>query len=308
MKAISNKNISELSWLSRGGIANNYYVPESIEELVELVNKLNAENRQWLLIGLTSNIYFKNTFSIDNLISTKGLTHWEESEDTIDCECGTIVHLLSKKMVEKGINGFEGLIDLPGTIGGAIYGNAGCFDNSISDLLINVTLLLPDGTTTTLNKDELHFSKRNSDLKRGILKGVILKAKLHKEFGDLEQIKVKAENNHRIRIETQPGPKYNLGSTYCDLGKRTFWGNIISFMAGFYSKALMVFNYDDKTRTRKKNEFEFRLAGGKGVIPYIFSPSRFIWKDDNADNVFIQYQRVLNKLYINPRLEIEIME
>lgn len=120
MKYIENKRISELSWIHRGGMATNYYEPESVEELVELVRSFYYTGEKFDLVGITSNIYFKDSYNVDNLVSTKQINRYTEDDSVITAECGVNVARLSREMVAKGVKGFEGLIDLPGTVGGGV--------------------------------------------------------------------------------------------------------------------------------------------------------------------------------------------
>ena len=69
--------------------------------------------------------------------------------------------------IEAGIQGFEGLIDLPGTVAASLYGNAGCYGCSISSLLKSATILTEDGEVINAGKEWFDFTKRSSSLKRG---------------------------------------------------------------------------------------------------------------------------------------------
>ena len=101
MKEFNNKKICELSWIHRGGVAIHYFEPETIEEVVSLVRSLQNKNELFDLVGLTSNIYFKNTYNVENLISTKRLTSYREEGDSLYAECGVNVTKLSREMVER---------------------------------------------------------------------------------------------------------------------------------------------------------------------------------------------------------------
>lgn len=254
---------------------------------------------------MTSNIYFKNTYNIENLISTRRLTFWTETEDEIICDCGVHASLLSRRMVDKGYKGFEGLIDLPGTIGGAIYGNAGCFGCLVSDLVKSVDVLNPDGQVHTYTKEEIGFSHRMSNFKNGSICGVILSSKLKIERGDAAELKTIAYKNHELRKLNQPAPKDNLGTVYCELGNRTKFGSLVGIIGGVYFRLLKLKGYDIAKRSLLRELFELILAGGRNCLPYL-EKGRFIWKDKHADTTFEKYQKVINRLYRHPRLEIEI--
>lgn len=210
-------------------------------------------------------------------------------------------------MVDKGYKGFEGLIDLPGTIGGAIYGNAGCFGCLLSDLIESVEVLLADGQVRTYMKEEIDFSHRMSNFKMGKIRGVILSAKLKIEKGDITELKAIAYKNHEHRKQTQPAPKDNLGTIYCELGNRTKFGRMVGIIGGVYFRLLRLMGYNTAKRGYLRELFELKLAGGSECLPYI-EKGRFIWKDKRADAIFEKYLRVINRIYRHPRLEIEIKE
>lgn len=308
MKHIKDFEIRKLSWINRGGLAVNYYEPETIEELIDLVKPLYLIGKSFDIVGHTSNIYFKDSYRTDILISSKRLNNYIVTDRQIICECGVNVHVLANDMVNRGIKGFEGLIDLPGTIGGAIYGNAGCYDCLVSDMMFGVEVLKDDGSIVVYNKKDLNFTVRASNFKRKILKGVILRVILNIENGDSCFLKKTAEKNHQLRLETQPSPKNNLGTTYHQFGEYTTFGYIISRFGGLYCVILKLLGINYMERNKRRDNFEISLAGGRDVIPYLFNRGRFIWKDDNADTKFIKYQKIIHRIYKNPQLEIEIYE
>lgn len=103
-------------------------------------------------------------------------------------------------MVKGGYKGFEWLVDLPGTIGGAVVNNSRCYGCQISHLLKEVRLLQSDGTVTNLSPQDLAFKFRSSDLKRGEINGVILTVTLILEKGNAAELESLAEKAHQDRL------------------------------------------------------------------------------------------------------------
>ena len=308
MEYYQNVEISKVSWISRGGTAENYYIPDNCDELKELLQSIIHKGEEYLVVGLTSNIYFKNTCRIKNLISTKRVNHWEDRGDLICCECGTITALLSKSMVNMGVDGFEGLVDLPGTVGGAIYGNSGCYGCLISNYLLAIEMIDENGEITVVKKQDLHFSHRSSGLKSGDIRGTILKAFFKKEYGNPILLKQKALQNHLTRLTSQPGPKNNLGTTFCEFGKTTTFGCLAIFVSRCYAFAIRLIHKNALQTEKKRISILLTLSGGRELIPYLHGLERFIWKDEKADVLFVKYNRIIHRLYQKPRLEIEIKE
>ena len=168
-----NVPIYDICWLNhtKGGTIGIYYEPENIDELKNICFSLFQAGKHFDLIGHTSNIYFLPDYSVDYMVSTRKCNSFAECEDVIVCDCGVSVMKLARQMVDKGIKGFDGLIDLPGTVAASIYGNASSYGCSINDLLLSCELLQPDGKIVTIQPKDLRLSKRSTALKRGELRG-----------------------------------------------------------------------------------------------------------------------------------------
>lgn len=308
-----NIDISDICWLAGSYednrcYARHYYIPETTDELQELCHKLYKEHGEFDLIGHTSNIYFKPGYNTENLVSTRKLTKWEEKEDYIWCECGVNVKALAREMVEKGIEGFAGLVDLPGTVGAGIYGNAGCFGDEFSKLVISVMVLKKDGCIIELSGDEMGFSKRSSVLKRHIINGVIISAKLRKVIGDKIRIEELAKRNHNTRKSTQPGPKNNLGSIFKYRNELTLKGRIVKGLSAFIAK-LTNPNMSSTALSKKKTVIACRLLNKDEIsefIPYGFN--RYIWSSYSAHEYFDSYISLYKEIFKNAELEIEIKQ
>lgn len=277
------------------GIIENYYIPESVDELKEICVQLRNKEEEFRVIGHTSNIYFRPSTNFTNLISTRKLNKWQLDNNLLTCECGVNVKSLSRAMISEGFEGFAGMVDLPGTIGGGIYGNASVSNYSISQLLESVLILSEDGTVKELKKNDLKFQFRSSALKRHELRGVILSCVLHIKKGDKEREKKKAEYVSRWRKENQPGPLNNLGTTAL-LGKHTLYGLFTFTLAKICNIG----------RSSQKKTFVLKKFGMSHISPYLFGYNRFIWSNPNAHKVFDDYLKFINKAYKNTKLEIEV--
>lgn len=302
--------VYNICWLNyaEGGKIGTFYEPESKQELEELCRGLYKEGLEFDLIGHTSNIYFLPSYSVDVMVSTRKVRNVMLTDNYIIADCGVSVKSLSKRMVEEGVKGFEGLIDLPGTVGAAVYGNASCYSCSINALLESFELLMPNGKIVIKNVNDLKLSKRSSSLKRGELKGIILNVVLKKEYGNKDVIKEQSEKNHKTRLETQPGPKDNLGSIYSDSKVRKF--SIICIIANCLSKLLLyslkIAGKSNSYAHKKRKEMYFGIMGSKDLASYVYGWNRYIWKDKKSHGLFWEYHKLHQKLFKNSKFEIEI--
>lgn len=309
MKHLSNVDTSKIEWLginrlqnNRGGVISDLYYPQTIQELIEVIYLCQNKKRTFYVFGHTSNCYFLPSFSPDAVISTIHLRGYEETENTIIVECGMHSKVLARIMVEKGYEGFEGLIDLPGTISGAIYGNAGCYGCLISDRLISAKVLTIAGEIIEYTKKELGFQERTSYLKERKIKGTILTATFEKVKGDATEINNKAEQAHKDRLATQPGPLNNLGSIF-KKDELTNYGIWINRIARYTAKLL------HKPESHHSIiKLQCTLAGFPKLAKYLFNLNRFIWQDKNAHIAFKQYLELRKKIFKHNNLEIEIFE
>lgn len=298
--------IYSICWLNHaeGGTIGTFYEPETKDELVELCRYLYKEKKTFDLIGHTSNIYYMPDYSVDIMVSTRRLKEVQYKDDIIIADCGANVKALAHTMVNEGIKGFEGLVDLPGTVAAAVYGNASCYQCSVNDLLISIEFLNENGKIVTLKPEELKFTKRSSALKRGEIKGVILSVTLRKEYGDAETIKRLAEENHRRRKKTQPGPKDNLGSIYAITNGYSRKGWLIQKFVSLVCLPIRL-TCKDKYSKAKVNAI-LRIYNAHELQSYVYGWNRYIWKDEKSHELFWKFHQIHQKLFNESKFEIEI--
>ena len=304
----NNIPIYSICWLNhaQGGMIGTFYEPETKDELIDICRFLYREKKSFDLIGHTSNIYFLPNYSVDIMVSTRKVKKVVYTKSSIVAECGASVKVLAHAMVNEGIKGFEGLVDLPGTVAASVYGNASCFNCSINSMLVTVEFLKDNGEIVNLKPEDLKIGRRSSSLKRGDLKGVILSVTLRKEFGDKEELKTLAEENHRKRKETQPGPKDNLGSIYSGNHKKTVYNIVIICLSKILCLVCNLFFLKRGSSRIKQKDIYFSLLGAKDLLPYVRSWNRYIWKDEKSHELFWKYHRIHKKLFNNMDFEIEI--
>ena len=309
MKVDSNIPINKVSWLSTiykdSGLIRNLYTPETIEELIEISNQLLSESKTFDIIGHTSNIYFSPDYQVENMISTRRLKKIEVLDSIISCECGVPVSSLAKQMCEYGIKGFEGLIDLPGTVAAAVYGNAGCYNSYISSILIDLDYMTTEGVIKTINPEDCVFTRRSSAFKAGKLKGVILRLRFRKEQGDLQSIKDCAKKYHNLRKLTQPGPQKNIGSIHGYSGLPTVSFRIINLISNVMVLPIILIKGKLK-KNYYKTKIILTLTGRRDLIPYLFNLNRFIFIDDKSHDKFREYLDYYKYYFPDSKLEIEI--
>ena len=302
-------SLRDKTWIHRGGIVDFWIQPQNIEELMAVGKMLYSRNETFVTIGHTSNTYFKNSFNIRYVIDTRHLTDFSIiDENTLVCDCGAPMAKVSRYCVERGIAGYEGMVGLPGTVGGGIFCNSGCYGCGLEKKLKYIDFLTEHGEVVRILSEELGFAFRTSSLKRGELKGIILRA-----YFDISQREDKnfllslAEKNKENRSRTQDSPVQNLGSIVNTSGYKNNLKNfIISKIVRVY--AHITSNRQNHYLLRKK--LTCLLYGAKKVSKYISDKRMncFIWKDEDADSAFSEYVTMMDNVYNSSTLEIIIKE
>lgn len=300
-------SLKDRTWIHRGGKVDYWLQPESIEELVA-VGKFLYENKEpFVTIGHTSNTYFRNSFNIKYVLDTRHLTAFSiQDSDILVCDCGVPMAKASRFCVENGIVGFEGMIGLPGTVGGAIYCNSGCYGCSIENILRYVDILTERGNIVRFSREQMNFAFRTSIMKRGELKGIILRA--YFDIGnrtDKNILMSIAEKNKADRTETQDPPAHNLGSTVNTEGyKEGIRNSIIKLFFRMYAHVTK----DRQKRYVFKKKLTCLIYNRPQIGKYISDKRMtcFIWKDEGADNAYPLYLEMMEKVYEYCSLEIVI--
>ncbi|MDO5420579.1 MAG: FAD-binding protein [Bacteroides sp.] len=301
-----NVSLKTKTWIKTGGVAALWIMPRSLQQLIDITLFLYKNRLSFEIVGNMSNLYFYDSYHPEIVISTLKLCNYRETATSIECECGTNVAKLSRYCVENGVSGFYGLVNLPGTVAAAVYNNAGCYNCSVADRLETVKFLSFDegGKIISLNKEQLKFTHRSSALKKKELHGIILSVQLKKEKAIQETERKKAEIVAQRRKQTQEAPQKNLGSIYSNLKYKKNIRNILARTVKIISRYLHIGN--NGILPYKKIQLFF--YGFQYLDQYISDKNinTFIWKDNNATEMFTHYQTFMNKIYDSPTLEIEI--
>lgn len=299
-----NVDIGKICWLNLPGVnmgkIQNLYYPETVDELVEVCRALQKHDEPFYVFGHMSNSYFKNTFTPPHVVITSKLRCYNVLRNCVVCDCGASIRQVARRMVDEGVEGFDGLWDLPGTVASAVYGNSGCFGCEMSDIFHSAEILTPQGEIKVVTPVDLNFVRRNSNIKKGILKGGILRVTLKKVKGNAADIQKRAMRAHHLRETTQPGPQNNLGSCFMS-GERRLWYRIMQRLVRMYLK-------QTGQNPSSALALELKLLGHRRLVPYLFEMNRFIWKDAGAVDAFEEYVSLYKKLYKGAKLEINVFE
>lgn len=200
------------TWFEIGGSADILVIPDSVEKLIKIIHYVKKNNIPTFLIGNGSNLLVKDGGIRGIVIKTEMINSIKVDGMTITAECGALLADISEAAYNAGLTGFEFACGIPGTLGGAVFMNAGAYDGEMSFVLDKVRVITPDLRVITLSKNELELGYRTSAVKTNGY--VVLDAVVLLETGSREEIKAKIEDLTHRREDRQPLEFPSAGSTF----------------------------------------------------------------------------------------------
>ena len=160
-----NEPMSAHTYLKIGGPARLYLVANTIEEIVSAIEVAQRFQIPWALIGAGSNLLVADG-GFDGVVIQSADRSYEINGTSVTVASGMFTGLLAKATADAGLTGFEWGVGVPGTIGGATYGNAGCFGGEMKDVVTSVDAYdVVNGKRVTYTNVECRFRYRDSRFK-----------------------------------------------------------------------------------------------------------------------------------------------
>lgn len=188
-------------------------IPKDLECLRKLVNYIKINNIKYKILGNGSNLVFTSSLYDGILIKLNNFCELEINEDNVLVGAGYNLMKLSLKTSMLGLSGLEFATGIPGSVGGAVYMNAGAYNSSISDVLESVNVLTPDLEIKELKNEDLDFSYRTSMFQKKD-NYICLNVKFKLSFGKKEEIMDVVNKRRERRFSTQPLEYPNAGSVF----------------------------------------------------------------------------------------------
>ena len=168
-----NYNLSKNSWFGLGGTAKKYFSPPNEEELINYL-KNNLEEKL-ITIGSGSNILFRDKGCLETIIKLgKEFQKIEIKNEKIYCGAAALKSQLSKFAYENSIKNYEFLSCIPGTVGGGVIMNAGCFNFEFRDIVIEVEGINKKGDKIYMQNKEIEFDYRQTKISADQLNQVMI--------------------------------------------------------------------------------------------------------------------------------------
>ncbi len=207
-----NYDLKKSNWFNIGGKTKAYFKPDSLNELVVFLKKFGNKGKI-LTLGAGSNVLI-NDKTFDGVIIKLGKNFSNISvlpNRTIIAGSATTDKKLSEFASENNIGGLEFLACIPGTVGGGLRMNSGCFEKEFKDVLLSVQAIDKGGKVLTIPSSKIKFGYRENDLDKDL---IFLSASFRGEFKEKQKIEKFMKTLKEKKNETQPTKIKTGGSTF----------------------------------------------------------------------------------------------
>ncbi|MAJ66603.1 MAG: UDP-N-acetylenolpyruvoylglucosamine reductase [Candidatus Pelagibacter sp.] len=200
-------DLKKKNWFNIGGKSKVYYKADNLRELINFLKKLNNKEKIFTL-GAGSNILINDKL-FDGVVIKLSKNFNNISllgEDIIIAGSAVLDKSLSEFALNNNLSGFEFLSCIPGTIGGGIRMNAGCFKKEFKDILLSIQAIDKFGQVVTIPSADIKFEYRKNDLSDDLIflsasfKGI--KSNYEKINDEINKLKTEKEKNQPTQIKT----------------------------------------------------------------------------------------------------------
>lgn len=209
-----NEPLANHTTMKIGGPADILIEPSSIENLKKSIDVIKNSGLKWTVIGRGSNLLVSDKGIEGAVIKLgPGLDELEIEGNRVTAGGGMSLVNFAITISRKGLSGLEFAGGIPGSIGGAVYMNAGAHGSDVSKILEKAYVLFEDGTLEWLTNEEMKFSYRTSVLQKE-RPGIVVAAVFQLKEGNKEEIVAELQKNKDYRKETQPYNYPSCGSVF----------------------------------------------------------------------------------------------
>jgi UDP-N-acetylmuramate dehydrogenase len=215
-----NVNLSNYSWFNLGGNAEYFYKAKDKNQLIEFLYEAKRKKLKTTILGAGSNILFRdkgvkgvviklgNNFSYSNLFE----------KNIVLAGAATLDRKVANFAKENSLKNLEFLSCIPGSIGGAVIMNSGCYENDISKVLLSVQAIDKNNLSEIeIKKKDIKFSYRGTNLPEDL---IIISAKFQGSIGKKEEIEKKQSDLIKKKKRSQPSQIKTCGSTFKNVSKK----------------------------------------------------------------------------------------
>ncbi|MGX5609150.1 UDP-N-acetylmuramate dehydrogenase [Bacillus cereus] len=211
-KVKKDEPLKRYTFTKTGGNADYFVLPTTYKEVQDVIKYANQNNIVFTILGNGSNLIVKDGGIRGIVLNLTKLTDISLKNNKIIVQSGATIIDTSRFALENHLTGLEFACGIPGTVGGAVYMNAGAYGGEVSHAIESVVVLTRDGEILNLNRDDLELEYRKSVIpKKGYL---VLEATFALQEGEYNEIKEKMDELTFLRESKQPLEYPSCGSVF----------------------------------------------------------------------------------------------
>ena len=234
-KVLEDYTLKEHTTYKVGGKAICAVIPEDEKKLITLLSYLKEKNIKYMVLGNGSNVIFNDSGYNGVIIKLDNFNHLNIINNKIVVGAGYPLNKLALRVSRLGFTGMEFAAGIPGTVGGAVYMNAGAYKSDMGYILTSIKVLTPNYEIKTMKNKELDFHYRTSFLQKN-KDYICLEATITLIKGNSEEIMEIINERKKRRVETQPLEYPSAGSVFRNPGG-DFAGRLIEEI-GYKGKSI----------------------------------------------------------------------
>lgn len=195
-----------------GGPADILLIPENKDQVIKTIELCKNNNIPYFVVGNGSNLLVRDGGIKGVVIKFNEVKNITVQGEVIEAECGAMLKDVSNEALNNSLTGFEFACGIPGTIGGAVFMNAGAYDGEIAHVIESAEVIDNNGEIKVLSKDELELGYRSSIVMNKNY--IVLSARFKLKHGEVRKIKEIVEDLTNKRESKQPLEYPSAGSTF----------------------------------------------------------------------------------------------
>ena len=212
IKIKTNEPLSRYTYTKTGGPADYLAFPTTRQELKDLLVRARKQKMPVTTLGNSSNLIIKDGGIRGLVIMLPEFNKIEVKKQQITAEAGAAIIAVTKAASKASLTGLEFAAGIPGSVGGAIFMNAGAYGGEIANVVSSIDEILPDGREVQISGSDLHFGYRHSIVQEN--HGIVVAATFNLEVGQQPQIQNKMDELNALRRSKQPLEYPSCGSVF----------------------------------------------------------------------------------------------
>ena len=218
-----NVDLSKFSWFNLGGKAEFFFKPDNKDQLLEFIIEAKKNDLKVTILGAGSNTLFRDKGVKGVVIKLGSNFSYTKlvKNNILETGAATLDRKVANFAKDNSLANFEFLSCIPGSIGGAIIMNSGCYENDISKILLSIQVIdLKNCIEREIKKDDIKFLYRGTNLSKDF---IIISAKFQGLIKNKDQIEKKQLDFIEKKKLSQPSQIKTCGSTFKNINKKKAW-------------------------------------------------------------------------------------